>query len=199
MRYFWSGVYKRFLVRGPANYDVYLQRAGSRNVTLSGVMLDTFCEEPPPYYPGDDFFADSDAYEQNLLRPWKEIDKYARGAAVSSDIAAELVFQRLEQLKTMNPTWWAMESWSFYRALACYYSTGRSSGPQALQSVSRLRRLGVCYMNLGLYDKWEECRKQSGLKTIREIEQSLKWDGVTNEYRGKEDAIIRAAVSSMSQ
>lgn len=40
VRDFWNGVYKRFIVRGPATYGVKVGRDGSFNTILSAVMMD---------------------------------------------------------------------------------------------------------------------------------------------------------------
>jgi hypothetical protein len=47
---FYGGVYKRFLVRGPAKLTVQVNRNYSFNTILAGVMLDLVDELPPPYY-----------------------------------------------------------------------------------------------------------------------------------------------------
>jgi hypothetical protein len=47
---FYGGVYKRFLVRGPAKLTVQVNRNYSFNTILPGVMLDLVDELPPPYF-----------------------------------------------------------------------------------------------------------------------------------------------------
>ncbi len=50
IRDFWSGCYKRFLVRGPANVTVYLSKNYSYNTILAAVMLDELEPRPEAYF-----------------------------------------------------------------------------------------------------------------------------------------------------
>jgi hypothetical protein len=50
IRDFWGGVYKRFLVRGPREITIEVNRNYSYNTILAGVFLDLVDEQPPPYF-----------------------------------------------------------------------------------------------------------------------------------------------------
>ena len=58
MRDFWNAVYKRFIVRGPANYWVKVGRDGSYNTILGAVFIDkitgprTYADDQPLSYMG---------------------------------------------------------------------------------------------------------------------------------------------------
>ena len=61
-------------------------------------------------------------------------------------------------------------------------STVQSTAPQPASpptaSEQKLwARLGTCYYQMGLYAQWEECQQKRGLRTARQIEKALRWDG----------------------
>ena len=52
------------------------------------------------------------------------------------------------------------------------------------------RRTATCYYRLGLYEKWEAGQILLGKTPARQIEKSLRWDGVTYSYEGKGYEIV---------
>lgn len=56
--------------------------------------------------------------------------------------------------------------------------TAPQSASQPTASEQKLwARLGTCYYQMGLYAQWEECQQKRGLRTARQIEKALRWDG----------------------
>ncbi len=54
-----------------------------------------------------------------------------------------------------------------------------------------LRGLATISYRLGAYSDWEARQHAMKIRTARDLEFGLKWDGVTTSYRGKEFDLIR--------
>ena len=52
--------------------------------------------------------------------------------------------------------------------------------------------LARCYYQLGLYPEWEAKLRELGALTARDIEKSLRWDGVTYSLAGKGGEVVNS-------
>jgi hypothetical protein len=167
---FYGGVYKRFLVRGPAKLTVQVNRNYSFNTILPGVMLDLVDELPPPY------FCTRQEWE---AKPPKAVPEKASSAFIPADTAAEAA-QRLAtalaEVRFKNEAWWAENKRRFYLPLL------RWQLAEASQTNSPA--LASSYYQLNLFADWEKQLKAQGLTPAREIEQAIRWDGVTYSCAG---------------
>ena len=182
IRDFWGGVYKRFLVRGPVDVTVRLDRNNSRNTILPGMMLDLADELPPPY-----FHSVSDwQMGQRMPAAWPP--------PMAADPAGSLL-TALEEVRQVNPSWWATHSRRGYLELLRWYD----SRPASERNTAYWRHLGTCCYEAGLSARWEDCLRRAGLTPARDIEHALKWDGsydlrgqgnrIATEYLDKHPAI----------
>jgi hypothetical protein len=220
IRDFWGGVYKRFLVRGPTKLTIEVNRNNSFNTILAGAMLDLVDELPPPYYQTRQEW-DKKQIANNQRRASNESKRWSGAPFVPARTEAEASERLLDELKqvlTRNEVWWGLNKRRCYQRLLNWYlqqgrenrfqagsiadrPTGVLPAGQEANNVSANRdaeRMATCYYELGLYAKWEEARKALGLTTTREIEKSIRWDGVTYSCAGKGYEIISAYVATNS-
>jgi len=180
IRDFWGGVWKRFLVRGPTTLTVEVNRNSSINAILPAVMLDLVDEAPAPYFRTVaqwNVCEAADAQERRFLTLHPE--KFVPAASEAQ--AASLLFDRLNEKRLTNSVWWATEGRRYYAALLRWYASQKP--PKTRQSPQALH-LATCEYQMGQYSQWEKWQQAAGLTTARQVEQSLRWDGVTNSYSG---------------
>ena len=189
---FWPGVYKRFLVRGPATLTVQIKRNYSFNTILAGAMLDLVDEFPPPYYQSRREWERKQSL-QNVESPKTMLEGPAFSPATTSDGAAKCLFETLQRLSFKNEVWWAINKRRFYLPLArLYLRQERNMSPK--ENISE--QTASCYYQIGLYPQWEEELKHFGITPTRDIEKSLRWDGVTYSSAGKEYEIVSRYLES---
>jgi hypothetical protein len=192
-----GGVYARFLIRGPAVYTFEIDRNYSQNAILAGVFLDLLDEFPPPY------FADLKAWQSQLqqreqqrraeIERWSDPARRAAAArpATNETEAAGRLWDELQRAGLRNEAWAATASRAYYRDQALWYGfAAQKATSQTKDEVTR--RLTACYYHSDLYPLWEDCLKQLKIRSAREIEKSLRWDHVTDSYRGREFIVIRS-------
>ncbi len=191
IRGFWGGVYKRFLVRGPVTLAVEVNRNASHNAILPAVLLDLVDEAPAPYFrtvAQGNARAEADDRQRLLLTRRPAVFTPAR----SDTQAASLLFDALNEARLTNSVWWATEGQRYYAPLQRWYANARTRTPET-QRISLA--LATCEYQLGDYPAWEKSQQAAGLKTARQIEQSLRWDGVTNSYSGLGCRVVSASHS----
>jgi hypothetical protein len=167
---FYGGVYKRFLVRGPAKLTLQVNRNYSFNTILPGVMLDLVDELPPPYY--------CTRPEWETKQAKAALEKLSP-AYVPADNAAEAALRlaaALDQMPFKNETWWAENK------RRCYLPLLRWQLAEANRTNSPA--LAGSYYQLNLFSDWEKQLQQRGLVTAREMEKAIRWDGVTFSCAG---------------
>lgn len=167
-RDFWGGVYQKFLVQGPQELTLEVNRNYSFNTIMAAVFLDTLEEEPFPY-----FNLNGGLNEQTTL---PQLRTAALTVALPQNETAEALWQTLEKMRNTNPSRWMAENRVYYAALTRYYENARLRTVTAEMPILWMR-LGICYRALNLMDKWEETQRRRGLVPAREIEHALKWDG----------------------
>ena len=172
---FWGGVYKRFLVRGPTQLTVRLNRNHSLNTMVSGVMLDLVDELPPPYY------CTRQEWEAKQLG-----DTEAKAAATfvpagNAAIASQRLASALSALPQKNEMWWAENKRRCYLPLLRW---------QLASDATNHVALGTSYYQLNLFSNWENQLRQQGIVSARKMEQAQLWDGVTFSCAGLGNKMI---------
>jgi hypothetical protein len=180
---FYGGVYKRFLVRGPAKLTVQVNRNYSFNTILPGVMLDLVDELPPPY-----FCTRQEWENQQAEKDAPKSPPAALVAADTAEAAAQRLAAALEAMKFKNETWWAENQRRFYLPLLRWQL--------AAASQTNAPALATDYYQLNLFVDWEQQLQQRGITPAREIEKALRWDGVTPSNAGRGNQIISAYVAA---
>ena len=188
---FWGGVYKRFLVRGPVDLTVEVNRNNSWNTMLPGIMLDLVDETPPPYF--------------GTVASWQQAqDLPAAWPPVPVGDSAARLLDALAGVRRVNPKWWAVNSRADYTALLRWYKTR----PNGERSAAYWRHLASCDYGVGQYGDWEDCLHRAGLTPARDIEKALKWDGsydlrgqgnrITTQYLDKHPEINKQARQTLA-
>jgi len=185
IRDFWGGVYKRFLVRGPISLKIRFSRNHSLNTIMDGVMLDTTDERPSPYFPSpDDWERSRKPKAQETRADIERLKRLRQASLVASasamDIARALLAE-LEEMQTLNPSWWAandrIDATLMARLAAANIATQFPRDKLSLKASS--------FYQAGLYPQWEECLAALDEIPARQVEKSLTWDGVTAVYSGR--------------
>ena len=196
IRDFWGGVWKRFLVRGPLTLTLEVNRNGSHNAILPAVMLDLVDENPAPYF--------QTVSQWNAREAGRERERIlltqrpaAFSPAGSEAQAASRLFDQLNEKRLTNSAWYATEGRRYYAPLQRRYARSLQKSPPISQNRLGLN-LATCAYQMGDYSLWEKWRLAAGLTTARQIEKSLRWDGVTNSYSGLGGQIISARQSGQT-
>lgn len=190
------GVWKRFLVRGPTTLTVEMNRNGSFNTSLNAVMLDLVDEDPAPYFHTVDQWNAREVQRKKARQRLAASPARFRPATSEAD-AANRLFDALAEKRLINSVWWATEGRRDYAALLRWYAA-LAKQPAAGPRPRLFGRLATCYYQTGQYAAWEEGRKSAGDRTARDIEKSLRWDGVTDSYSGLGYEIVTAHLAEQS-
>lgn len=183
---FWGGVWKRFLVQGPIDLTIEIDRNNSFNTILPAVMLDLVDEQPPPYFGSVDQWklrhsASIPADAARLIGA-RENDPIAAGQIFSESEAqaANRVFDLLAAVRDrVNPGWWATAGRTYYVSLMRWYAAQNGGlAPTAKTTGKLASTLGACCYETAMYDPWEALQTKQGIRTARNIEKALTWDGV---------------------
>jgi hypothetical protein len=177
---FYAGVYKRFLVRGPARLTVQVNRNYSFNTILSGVMLDLVDELPPPYY------CTRQEWEQRQAVTSAQNSSPAFIPADNATEAAQRLAAALAAMPAKNETWWAENQRRICLPLLRWQLAGKTNSPALASS----------YYQLNLFSDWEKQLQQRGVVTAREIEKAIRWDGVTYSCAGMGHQMISEYVKA---
>jgi hypothetical protein len=184
---FWKGVWLRFWVRGPVAIVVRVSRGGSLNAILAGAAIDSLNEHPFPYYFGRNGWARrlrlQAAARKKLLRHIVGGGTKASGAAAIIKMGDCLLYRR--------PRVWEADSAIFYTLMLRHFmSLHRRAGSrrQHLGSIARAD------FRLCRFHAWETAESRLGIRTPRQIETSLRWNGVDSSYAGLEATTIRRQI-----
>ena len=177
---FWSGVWERFLVRGPQALDVWVDRNHSHNTIVQAVTLDLVDETPPPYFGTVDDWEAAQAQERGLWRSQSVRRKAVPFVpSTSTGGAADRLLAALSRAQAVNSAWWGVNGRRFYLPLTRWYAA-RAARPGTRPDAAQWRRLGTCEYAAGLYPQWEDCLRQTGSTPARDIEKALRWDGFSD-------------------
>ena len=191
---FCGGVWKRFLVRGPMTLTVEVSRNNSFNTKLAGVMLDLVDEDPAPYFQTVEKWSVSEAQRDKQRVLWTAYPTRFAPANTEAE-AADLLFEKLGEKRLTNSAWWATEGRRYYPALQRWYLSTLPKTAAAARS-GQFARLAACAHQNGQYGLWEEWSQSAGLKTARQIELSLRWDGLIDSCSGLGGEIITAHLAA---
>jgi len=186
-----GGVWKRFLVQGPIDLTIEIDKNHIFNTILPGVMLDLVDEQPPPYFGTVERWKEQRekeiAAEAKVITALRTtpLSAYGLQAADTEADAATRLFGQLEALRDTNPTWWAENKQAFYLPLLRWYAKQNGGVvPTAATSKRLALKIGTCCYELGLFKDWEACQTAGGLHTALESENALRWDGVRGSGDG---------------
>jgi len=190
---FWSGVYKRFWVKGPSTLSIKIDRNHSINAILAAVMLDSLDEHQSPYFSSTS--QGGQPQKQQGQHPDAEIDGRSHRSSQQLSCeqckteteAAKMLMSEFDEMQTRNATWWTMNQRNIAVILARWCRSNLAGDfPAELLDLK-----ASCFYHCRLYEQSEDCRKTRGEKTAREIEKSLRWDGVTPAYSGREYSVLQ--------
>ncbi len=170
VRDFINGVYKRFLVQGPASLAVTIARDYSYVTTSTGLMLDRADPYPRPYF------------KPPATRPAESGVSTATAAGAAAALAAELDRQR-----QANPAWWAVHHRADDVSLARWYAAHPEVGDPAGRALA--------LYGSDLFAAAEAVDRAAGRRPARDVERSLRWDGHTADNSGTEARVIDEARS----
>jgi len=189
---FWGGVWKRFLVRGPVTLDVEVGANHSYDTLVQAVMLDLTDELPPPYFGTVKNWQSEQSREaqerRSLMESWARASAAQFSPVATASGAADQIFLALDRAHLVNSSWWGMNARHFYGPLLRWYMVQSTNMPPAgRDAVAQrrfLQRLGTCYYQMGMYPQWEACLKMAGSTPARDVEEALRWDGVSDSGQG---------------
>ena len=199
IRDFRRGVWKRFLVRGPQELTIEVSKNSSFNTILAGVMLDELKETPAPYFRTvqQDRVLEAQQAQRVVQRVQETPVLRARhfaGATTEAETAKRLC-NELDELRRTNPLWHAQQSRRFYLPLTLWLEQAQASARDKGASQAEMKtintQLGSCYYQMRMFDKWEKCQRGVGLTPARDIEKSLRWDGVKRGRLGVYNTVLK--------
>lgn len=187
LRDFRRGTWKRFLVVGPQEMTVEVNKNYSHNTILAAVMLDELNEKPSPYFYTTEQARVIKVSQQREVEKRVAEPSSARRERLSSrtseTAAATALFNELDWMRSSNPQWWAQSSRRFYQPLTLWLQAEQKIAHDNNAPVSETKaisaQLATCYYSLHLFDNWEAQQRKAGLIPARDIEKTLTWDGVS--------------------
>ena len=115
IRDFRGGVWKRFLVRGPQDFTVEVQRNHSFNTVLSGVFLDRLDEKPAPYFGSLESWRQRQEWREQQGRSiltswegkqWSEARRKYFAPCQTAELASQRLWTALQEAALINPVWY---------------------------------------------------------------------------------------------
>jgi hypothetical protein len=171
---FYTGVYKRFVVVGPAELTLMVNRNYTRNAQMIGLFLDEVNETPAVYF------------------PYLKMQLASADAAAPAEPEVDAVrkaFDAYEAAVLKNPIGGFMDRGRLY-AMALRWCQQHAGGDVLKTSSLKLAAIaGTCCYHLQYFEQWESLLRTRGLLPSRDLEKSLKWDppldntsGLGNQY-----------------
>ena len=195
---FRGGVWKRFLVRGPQNVTVEVNRNHSFNTILAGMFLDRWDAQPAPYFGTlqDWQVRDNERASRRgqLLEeayiPSRQAQRALRfEAGQNAAETAQRLWQGVQEVRLLNPLWHESNARPYYLALLAWCQQNQSLNTDWQQNCVQ-----ACWLQLHGFQKSETSQRAAGVLTAREIELGLRWDGVSN-YAGRGFQVVSEAVA----
>ena len=178
---FRNGVWKRFLVQGPQNLTVSLNRNYGFMVTMNALTLDSVDEMPAPYFNSWTRQRVLDE-ESQLTAAYKDAHRNPSTAFERARTQREAIMRLWLELGTMrdtNATWTMTNARPYYIALA-----NASQNDRALRDLSAQANDMIAadaFYHLRLFSQLENLQRAIGFTPARDIEKSLRWDGTTDK------------------
>ena len=177
-----GGVWKRVMVRGPADVSIRITRNHSFNTILNAVALDWAAEKSPPYFESPGQWWRSRKYRRAWVAEEAVAAKHgyysmrSLAQATTSDLCGDVANLLLLQ-RDLDPAEWAGFSSGGYCMLErCL--TARHTSSSHRNSLSM-----VCNYRLCRFQHYESDLARLGLPIPREIEQKLRWKGRFRVFR----------------
>jgi hypothetical protein len=182
---FWGGVYKRFVVKGPVNLRIHIQRNYSFNTVFNALMVDLPDERPVGYYMSAEQWRQtmfSSNGKVQLVESDMSVSTALNGIDLISSERAKVqtIIGNLGWLKTRRPMWFAIHGQALIVPVTRWLKEHETKNADR---DYRMLEATACYM-AGLYDTWESLETKNGMITTRQIEKSLRWDMMTQENSG---------------
>ena len=188
IRDFRRGVWKRFLVRGPRQLTIKVDKNDSLNTILAGVMLDETNERPAPYFRAvkADRVLETEkmrfASARLAATPILRAQRFA--PAANEAVAAARLFDALESLRLTNPTWHAQNSRRFYLPLSLWSeknlvdarAAARENNGDLAARKAPYAMLASCYYQMRMFPNWEKCQRLVGLVPARDLEKAIRFN-----------------------
>ncbi len=188
-RQFWHGVYKQFLVRGPEDVQVQVQRNHSYLTIVAGAMLDEADEKSLGYFATREQRAAKLSEDEALRRELTGRKREAKPEPATAAAAADALLAELDTTRIINPRWWGQHRRVAYEALLRFYR-----GQPGAE-----RKTATCCYYLGLFEEWERLLTVAGEKPPRTIERALRWDGKTDSSPGEDYELVRAYLAGANR
>ncbi len=174
-RDFWGGEYLRFLVRGPRQLTIQVDRNYSFNAMVTGLMLDRDEEYPEPYFGPIDATNRLPQGVSGGVTPGAG-DRPGTVLVPEDARLADAIRCLLEKIETERPGLLGGGGRRYYASLARWYQAALLR-PAVVPDRDGRSALATCYYRLQHYAQWEEQQEALGLTTARAIEHALRWDG----------------------
>lgn len=188
---FWSGTYKRFIVRGGRPISICIMRNGSFNTVCSAVMLDFLDELAPPYHWTSDRWSALLASNLNArdslgIHGWQESDlgdrqrlraasvdaiatSWKLGSAPSANntfVVAANLCRAIQALSEMNPREGAtLRPIIAAAAMRSLFSANSDDRGTSIENLAR-HRATACFL-AGAYRSWEKDLAAAGIEPAR--------------------------------
>ena len=188
VRLFWYGVYKQFMVRGPADYQVQVDRNHSYLAIVAAAMLDEVEEKSTGYFLTREEQAAHRAADEALRKQFAGQKREAPPEPATVAAAADALLAELDTARAVNPRWWGQERRRCYEALLRYYHTQPAPDAQ--------RKLATCCYYLNLFDDWEKLLATAGEKPPRAVEKVLRWSGNSDVFPTENYDMVRAYLTT---
>jgi hypothetical protein len=171
----------RFLVHGPRQLTIQVDKNYSLNTILAAVALDRAEEFPKPY------FGPLDMTNRNgNATQYRAANMDVTGLSANDDRPAtsepedartvEAIRKSLRTIEANHPASLSDGGRKYYAALARWYQAALLR-PENNNDWDYLRSLSTCYYHLQMFAQWEEQQKALGFIPARRIEKNLRWDG----------------------
>jgi hypothetical protein len=198
---FWGGAYKRFLVQGPTDLTIVIDRNHSLNAKMSGVMLDVPESRPPPYFQSFDQWNQSQVVlAKKIARrvaDWKVDPKSAAdefAARATAIDAAKGLSAALDEMRMWNPGWYAQNQ----HRIAVLLSRWSIASKVAL-AHDDLPLEESWLFQAGLFSEMEAVQRTAGGKTARDMEHAMKWNASISQDSGHEFQMLTDQILSKEQ
>lgn len=183
VRQFWHGVYKQFLVSGPANLQVQVARNHSHMVTIAGAMLDEVDERSTAYFATYDQRQTARANDNFLRRDFALQKRPAQPSPATAAETADALLAEMDTAKAISPRWWGQNHRTIYETLLRFYQHQPGAAGQRQQTT-------CCYY-LQLFEAWEKGLAAASAPAPRTVEKALRWSGNKDIYDTENYEMVR--------
>jgi hypothetical protein len=147
---FRGGVWKRFLVRGPQNLTIEVNRNFSYNTVVAGIFLDRMAEQPSPYFgTWQEMEQRGQTQAQQRRRVWllwrdsiwraERMGRLRTGRNAEEN--AQRVWQGLQEARWMDAVWHESEGTRFYLALLRWHRSLNRAANRVDKTASKSQTL----------------------------------------------------------